>query len=130
MARLVPVAVISLLVCAMILSVAAAPAQSRGPLARPGDSAEPGVASGGHYRLITTLHAQPDPVLPYVVEPVAASGGGYRLASPTPSGVQGASWQVSGEASGGRYRLLSTAAPTRQSSGCCCTFLPCVPRNQ
>ena len=52
----------------------------------------------------------------YTVEPGAASGTGYHLST--------LSWQVSGPASGGGYRLLGPAAPSLRGSGCCCTYLP------
>lgn len=52
---------------------------------------------------------------------VMLSGGHYRLV--------GASAQADVVASGGRYRLLEPAAPTSSENGCCCTYLPCVLRN-
>ena len=50
----------------------------------------------------------------------ALSGGHYRLVS---VGVQ-----ADVVASGGSYTLLQPAASVQQSSGCCCTYLPCVLR--
>jgi hypothetical protein len=44
------------------------------------------------------------------------SGGRYHLTSLT--------WQVSGTASGGGYRLLGPAQPALQGPGCCCLYLP------
>jgi hypothetical protein len=56
----------------------------------------------------------------YVVEGGTVVGGNYRLT--------GLAWQVSGAASGGRYRLLGPASPSGGNQ-CCCTYLPCVVRN-
>jgi len=53
----------------------------------------------------------------YIVEPGAATGGGYQLT--------GLVWQFRGTASNGHYRLVE---PAGSSSGCCCTYLPCVLR--
>jgi hypothetical protein len=52
----------------------------------------------------------------YTVEQGTVSGGSYCLT--------GLTWQVSGAASGGSYRLLGPAAPRLRGSGCCCTYLP------
>lgn len=57
----------------------------------------------------------------YVVERGWSSGEGYRLLS--------VSWQVEGVTTGDGYSLMSPAAPALRGSGCCCTYLPCVGRN-
>lgn len=64
--------------------------------------------------------SQAGPERPYAVKPGMVSGGDYRLTSQT--------WQLSGVASGGGYRLLGPASPSRGNQ-CCCTHLPCVLRN-
>jgi hypothetical protein len=69
--------------------------------------------------LTTVAMAQPD--RQYAVQSGTISGEGYHLTS--------TSWQVSGTASGGHYRLLSPAAPALRGSGCCCTYLPMILRN-
>ena len=57
------------------------------------------------------------------------AGGHYQLVSELPSSAADAgTWQVSGAASGGAYRLLASPAPARAASGCCCTYLPCAMR--
>ena len=69
---------------------------------------------------IVALATERSPVARYAVAPGIAAGGRYQLV--------GLSWQVSGTASGGDYRLLPVAAPQLTGSGCCCTYLPCVSR--
>lgn len=49
------------------------------------------------------------------------SGGGYRL---TRASVPAGSTML-----GGGYQLLSLARSTASGSGCCCTSLPCIMRN-
>ena len=66
--------------------------------------------SGGH-----------EPVAWHTTDQEASSGGRYRLTSLT--------WQVTGMASGGGYRLLVPEAPSLRGSGCCCTYLPMTLRN-
>jgi hypothetical protein len=56
---------------------------------------------------------------PYAITPGAASGGGYRLAGPV--------WRVSGVIHGGGYRLVGSAG-SNNGYLCCCTYLPCIPR--
>lgn len=56
----------------------------------------------------------------YQVESGSISGGNYRVTM--------TSWRVSGVAGGGGYRLLDPAAPDSPAIGCCCTYLPCAPR--
>ena len=58
---------------------------------------------------------------PFEVTGGMISGGAYRLTTAT--------WQVSGAASGGGYRLVGPGAPRLAGSGCCCTYLPCVMNN-
>jgi hypothetical protein len=53
------------------------------------------------------------------------AGGSYRLTSLAPQ-AQGDTWRVSGTASSPKYRL--EGAYTLQGAGCCCTYLPCMPR--
>lgn len=130
MIRLFPVAVISLLVCALVVGVRAAPAQTPMPDERQEQAAAPGVASGGHYRLQAMLQTESNPAEAHALEPAVAVGGRYRLMSVLSGNSQSTGSRVGGEASGGHYRLLSTGTPGAQGSGCCCTFLPCVPRNQ
>ena len=62
----------------------------------------------------------PDLALWCAVEQGISFGGSYHLTS--------LSWQVSGTASGGGYRLLAPVAPALRGSGCCCTYLPLVMR--
>jgi hypothetical protein len=64
---------------------------------------------------VTLAQAGRQPPLSWYV-----AGGGYRLT--------GLAWQVSGTASGGRYRLVGPASPG-EGNQCCCTYLPCVVRN-
>ena len=53
-----------------------------------------------------------------------SSGGNYRLIS-----FDGEAASAVTVASGGGYRLLrAPEAHTFAGSGCCCTYLPCVPR--
>jgi hypothetical protein len=64
------------------------------------------------------------PAAGYAVQPGMASGGSYRLASLALRPAQGDTWQVSGTASGGGYRLLEPVQPALQGPGCCCLYLP------
>ena len=64
----------------------------------------------------------------YTVEGETIVGGSYRLTSLALRSAQGDTWQVSGTASGGGYRLLGPASPAGGNQ-CCCTYLPCVVRN-
>jgi hypothetical protein len=57
----------------------------------------------------------------YQVQAGVIAGEGYRL---TTLGTQAETVSA-----GGAYRLLGPSAPAGQGSGCCCTYLPCVPRN-
>ena len=57
----------------------------------------------------------------YTVKQGVSTGGGYRLS--------GLAWQVDGAASGRGYRLLGPAGPMSSENGCCCTYLPCVLRD-
>jgi hypothetical protein len=66
----------------------------------------------------------------YTAEQEVASGGSYHLTSLAPSSVADLTWQVSGTASGGNYRLSALPALALTGSGCCCTYLPCILRNQ
>lgn len=61
------------------------------------------------------------PAKRYAIERGTISGGEYQLTS--------LSWQVSGTASGGHYRLLCPDVPGQRGSGCCCTYLPLTLRN-
>jgi hypothetical protein len=63
---------------------------------------------------------KPDPAPWYVVRAGTSSAEGYYLTA--------LAWQVSGTASGGRYRLVGPASPAGGNQ-CCCTYLPCVVRN-
>ena len=36
------------------------------------------------------------------------------------------SWLIKGNASGGNYRLIYEENTSQLSSGCCCTYLPCI----
>lgn len=56
------------------------------------------------------------------------SGGHYVLTGLEPGALQDSTWQVSGAARGGSYRLLSTSPSAASGSGCCCTFVPCLLR--
>ena len=56
------------------------------------------------------------------VQAGTSSGGSYHLTS--------LAWQVSGTAIGEGYALTSPYTPTLRSSGCCCTYLPCILRNR
>lgn len=58
----------------------------------------------------------------YQVEAATLSGGGYRLTSAGP--------QADNISAGGAYRLLGPSAPAQPTSGCCCTYLPCIMRNR
>jgi hypothetical protein len=58
----------------------------------------------------------------YQVETGSIAGGHYQI---TTSGLQ-----VDNVATGGAYRLLGPRAPAQQGSGCCCTYLPCIMRNE
>ena len=58
----------------------------------------------------------------YLVEAGTVSGAGYQLA--------GGTWQVDGSASGPGYSLEAVGKGILQGAGCCCTFLPCVVRDQ
>jgi len=64
------------------------------------------------------------PAAGYAVQPGMASGEGYHLASLALRPAQGDTWQVSGTASGGGYRLLGPVQPALQGPGCCCLYLP------
>jgi hypothetical protein len=58
----------------------------------------------------------------YAVEEGTLTGGGYRLTSVgLPTG---------GTMSGGGYQLLNLPKSPAIGSGCCCTYLPCILRNQ
>ena len=57
----------------------------------------------------------------YPVESATLAGGGYRLTSFGP--------QADNISIGGTYRLLGSSAPAHLASGCCCTYLPCIMRN-
>jgi hypothetical protein len=63
---------------------------------------------------------KPDPAPWYIVRAGKSSAEGYYLTA--------LAWQVSGTASGGRYRLVGPASPG-EGNQCCCTYLPCVVRN-
>ena len=52
-----------------------------------------------------------------------ASGGSYHLTS-----FEGKAVSAVAVASGGGYRLLRAPETPASGSGCCCTYLPCVPR--
>ena len=39
-------------------------------------------------------------------------------------------WRVSGTSAGNDYTLTSPQAPAESSAGCCCTYLPCVFKEQ
>ncbi|HNS51831.1 MAG TPA: hypothetical protein PKO09_11695 [Anaerolineae bacterium] len=69
--------------------------------------------------LVSSALAQP--AGPYQVARGMISGGSYRLTT--------VNWQVTGDASGGSYRLLGPASPSSAGSGCCCTYLPCLMRD-
>jgi len=62
---------------------------------------------------------RPDAQPVYTVAQGAAAGGGYSLA--------GGAWQVSGIAAAPAY-LLGAVWPD-QGVGCCCSYLPCVTRD-
>lgn len=70
------------------------------------------------FGFITITHAEGNRA--YQVQHGSISGGDYR--------VETVSWQVSGDAGGGNYSLQSPVEPDSSSLGCCCTYLPCVPR--
>jgi hypothetical protein len=58
----------------------------------------------------------------YAVEEGTLTGGGYRLTSVgLPTGET---------MSGGGYQLLNLPKSPAAGSGCCCTYLPCILRNQ
>jgi hypothetical protein len=63
------------------------------------------------------------------VEQGVLSGGEYQLVSLPLHQAEGHVWQVSGEASGGKYQLLCPATTMLRGSGCCCTYLPAMLRN-
>ena len=56
-----------------------------------------------------------------VVPSGSVSGGNYHLTALT--------WHVSGTAGGGAYRLLAPSRPSLRGSGCCCNYLPLVPKD-
>ena len=58
---------------------------------------------------------------PYAVRMQAAAGGAYHL--------DGGGWQVRGAAGGPGYRLEVVASPAGTGTPCCCTYLPCILRN-
>lgn len=58
----------------------------------------------------------------YQVETGTISGGGYQLTN--------LGSQAGHVSAGGAYRLLGSAAPELQGSGCCCIYLPCVLRRR
>jgi hypothetical protein len=66
---------------------------------------------------------------PYDAELITLSGGWYILTGLNPGSFQDSTWWVSGEASGGSYRLSAPPSPASAGSGCCCTFLPCIKNN-
>jgi hypothetical protein len=65
--------------------------------------------------------AAPTAAAAYVVQAGTVSGAGYRLS--------GGTWQVEGSAGGSGYTLEAMGKGIMQGAGCCCTFLPCVMRN-
>jgi hypothetical protein len=66
---------------------------------------------------------------PYDAEPTTLSGGQYILTGLDPDLFHDSTWRVSGEASGGNYRLSAPPVSASAGSGCCCTYLPLVLRN-
>lgn len=56
----------------------------------------------------------------YLVEPGTAFGVDYQLA--------GGTWQVEGAAGGSGYHLEAVGRGIMQGAGCCCTYLPCISR--
>ena len=64
---------------------------------------------------------EPGPAAGYIVDQGTVFGEHYCLTS--------LAWHVDGLASGGKYRLLSPAAPALRGSGCCCTYLPLTLRS-
>ena len=66
---------------------------------------------------------------PYQAEPTTLSGGQYTLTGLGPGSFPGSAWWISGEASGGNYRLSAPPAPASAGSGCCCIYLPCLTRS-
>jgi hypothetical protein len=71
--------------------------------------------------LLLGVAASAQPGGGYVVDEGVMAGGSYRLTS--------ASLPGSEPMIGGGYQLLSLAESTATGSGCCCTYLPCIPRN-
>lgn len=65
---------------------------------------------------LVQARSESSPSALYAVEQGTVSGGSYSLTNLT--------WQVSGTARGGGYRLQGPAAPMLRGSGCCCTYLP------
>ena len=58
----------------------------------------------------------------YQVEAATLTGGDYQLTS--------VGLQADNVSAGGAYRLLGPSAPAQPTSGCCCTYLPCIMRNR
>jgi hypothetical protein len=56
----------------------------------------------------------------YKVESGLAAGEGYQLIH--------LNWQISGTPRGEGYLISAPTASSSITSGCCCTFLPCVKR--
>jgi hypothetical protein len=72
--------------------------------------------------LLLSVAASAQPGGGYTVEEGTLTGGGYRLTSVSlPTGET---------MSGGGYQLLSLAKSAATGSGCCCTYLPCILRDQ
>ena len=72
--------------------------------------------------LLLSMAASAQPGNGYAVEEGTLTGGSYRLSSVGPP---------AGETmSGGGYQLLNLPKSPAGGSGCCCTYLPCILRNQ
>ena len=79
--------------------------------------------------LVLSAAALAQAARPYDAEPTTLSGGQYILTGLDLGSFEDSTWRVSGEASGGNYRLSAPLALASAGSGCCCTYLPCITRS-